>query len=218
MALVEKISCSVWKIVPDCQSRLVKKAVMIFISFLSLYAQDTLKVHTNTKYFKDHFAIGYEEGLAFRYRIANKNFSLNGSFFYQLDISANENRRNLHEFGVRLGCSKDIVVFPRVRNSLYIEFMEKMKNIEYWEDSSFYKRNQIWNTDIRCGVMVSFYCVKNIMISWKIGLEYSSYYSTGWYYGNNENDREPSNEFGLCGRDSNILKTLFNNFGFYIFF
>jgi len=170
---------------------------------------------TTQKYFQDRFAIGYEEGLAFRYRI--KKGGLTGGVLYQVNNPTNRDRLPLHELNMRLGCFKEIIIFPRVRTSLYLEVMEKMTNVEFVQDSIYYRRYQIWSTNIRSGILLSCYLIKNIMISWKIGLEYSNY-----YYGQpqpKENiNRKPSSEFGISNRGDTALKTVFNNFGFYIFF
>ena len=82
-------------------------------------------------------------------------------------------------------------------------------------DSKLY-RGDMNNTNIRGGLLISFYCLPNIMISWKIGLEYSKFKYDKSYP--TIEKTYPLNRFGICGKDKTTARTIFNNFGFYVFF
>jgi len=168
----------------------------------------------------DHFAIGYEEGLAFKYRSPDSTHGIKtclmGGLSYHVNIPKkelkSESGKALHEFGIRLGGYRDIIIFPKVRTSFYFEVKQEMENKEITkiEDSlPQLKRIQIWDTSLRTGILVTFYCAEKFMISWKMGIDYS------FYYGYNFNDYKELNIFGKKGQP---FEALFNNLGFYIFF
>lgn len=181
--------------------------LIVLLTCLNLFAQ------SNNKFFKDRFAVGFEDGLAFKYRIADKKSGIMGGLFYHIHIPKNDLKTEeieakvLHDFNMRLEIYRDIIILPRVRTSFYIGSSQGMKNEEEIEDSiPFSRRIQIWNTDIRTGAIVTLYCAKNFMVSWRIGMEYS------FYYGYNFNDYK---ELSIFKKDG---ETIFNNLGLYIFF
>lgn len=187
--------------------------------------------HFNTQpvYLYDHLALGYEEGLAFRYRFGNydkphkKSWGMTGGAYYRLDQPTDQFHNPLHEFHVKLGIFRELGIFRQVRIGAYIEAMEKMKQFEAQPliMETHFNRFSIWGTKGRAGMIISIYCVDHFMISCRVGVEYA-YYTPPYIVNKNKTKLEKfgkgNHTIGISGTDMTALETIINNIGLYIFF
>ena len=175
-------------------------------------------------------AIGFEEmGLAFRFRFAphvlpeKKQSVLTVGLGYNVKIETDQYRNTLHEFHVKAGVLRDIDVYERLRLGAYFEAMEKMKQFEAEPllGEQTFNVYPVWATKVRLGIILSFFCWKNFMLTYRIGIE-GAYYTPPYYV--NENNTEMLKlgngtfKAGLSGYETNILEALFNNIGIFLSF
>lgn len=175
-------------------------------------------------------AIGFEEsGLAFRFRFAphasveKKQSVLTVGLGYDVRIETDSYRNTLHEFHIKAGVLRDIAIFERLRLGVYIEAMEKMKQFEADPllGESRFNVYPVWATKVRVGAIMSIFCLKNFMLTYRIGIE-GAYFTPPYYV--NESKTElvkfgnGTFKVGLSGYETNLLETLFNNIGIFFSF
>jgi hypothetical protein len=213
--------------------RTANEKTKTFDTFLNLMRSEIKSVVTlinaQPAYLYDHLALGYEEGLAFRYRFGNydtphkKSWGMTGGAYYRLDQPTDQFHNPLHEFHVKLGMFRELGIFRQVRIAAYIEAMEKMKQFEAppLVMETCFNRFSIWGTKGRAGMVISIYCVEHFMISCRVGVEYA-YYTPPYIVNKNKTKLEKfgkgNHTLGISGTDMTALETIINNIGLYIFF
>jgi hypothetical protein len=142
---------------------------------------------------------------------------------YAVNIETDSYRNTLHEFHIKAGLLRDIAVFERLRLGAYFEAMEKMKQFEAEPllGELTYNVYPIWATKVRMGIVLSLFCLKNFILTYRIGIE-GAYYTPPYYVNESKTEMlkfgNGTFKVGLSGYETNILETLFNNIGIFISF
>ncbi len=180
-------------------------------------------------YHRDRWAIGYEEGPAFRWRFKSdckpqkRNRGLSIGIGYQLNQVKDNYHRALHEGHLRIGAYQEFAVFSRVRIAAYFDAMEKMKQMEA-EPLMFettFNRYALWITTLRTGVQINLFSLKHFLLTYRFGFEFS--YSTPPYIVNSSKTTFTKYgrgifRYGISGSDLSALEMIINNIGIYIYF
>lgn len=177
----------------------------------------------------DRWAVGYEEGLGFRYRLNKKkepqerHRGLTCGAGYQLNQLKDQYHRALHEWHLRIGFYQEFAVFPRVRIAAYFDAMEKMKQqqAEPLLFETTYNRYALWITKLRAGVHLHLFSLEHFLLTYRFGFEFS--YSTPPYIVNKSKTTFTKYgtgifRFGMSGSDLSALEMIINNIGIYIYF
>ncbi len=205
----------------------------------SLYAEftalkkDYRKLHKRLDRFqdfhRDRWAVGYEDGPAFRWRINSKskpqklNRGLSTGIGYQLNQLKDDYHRALHEGHLRVGIYQEFAVFSRVRIAAYFDVMEKIKQLEaeplMFETS--YNRYALWITKLRTGVQMNLFSLKHFLLTYRFGFEFS--YSTPPYIVNASKTTFTKYgkgilRYGISGSDLSALEMIISNIGIYVYF
>jgi hypothetical protein len=175
-------------------------------------------------------AFGFEEmGLAFQFRCAphsvpeKKQIVFTSGFGYDVRIPTDEYHNTLCEGHVKVGVFRDLAVYERLRIGAFLEAMEKMRQFETDPLLGEPKFNvySIWATKARLGAILSVFCLKNFIFTYRIGFEGA--YSTPPFYVNQDKTKlvklgNGNFKVGLCGSETSIFEALLNNIGIYYSF
>lgn len=190
--------------------------------------KDLKEVFTNFNV--DRVGIGYEEGLSLRIRLGNilkperKQFLTILGFNYSYKNPSNGMQQKLHDGHIKFGILREFAVFPKTRISAYLDFVEKLKQVEtepLITDPYTFNKYNMWISTGRAGLMLTVLSLKHFMFSFKFGLEFS-YYSPA--YINNESNTALMRinngifKWGINTGELSILETLINNIGIYVYF
>jgi len=152
-----------------------------------------------------------------------KQIVMTTGFGYDVKIPTDEYHNTLCKGHVKVGVVRDLAVYERLRIGAFLEVMEKMKQFETDPLLGEPKFNvyAIWATKARLGAILSVFCLKHFIFTYRIGFEGA--YSTPPFYVNQNKTKllklgNGNFKVGLSGAETSIFEALLNNIGIYYSF
>jgi hypothetical protein len=152
-----------------------------------------------------------------------KHIVLTSGFGFDVKIPTDEYHTALYEGHVKVGVFRDCAVYERLRIGAYLEAMEKMKQFETDPLLGELQCNvySVWATKARLGAILSVFCLKHFIFTYRIGFEGA--YSTPPFYVNQNKTKllklgNGNFKVGLSGAETSIFEALLNNIGIYYSF